>query len=311
MFVFFLVSGFALSIQYLSSNDPRLLVKIAAGRYARLSIPIFAACLVVHIAMVTGIVSQPHDRLKAFQWIAAFEPTIGHLFKFALIDVFFDYQNSLTYIGPLWTMSLELMGSILVLGTIAVLGPFRWRVLFLAIVAGVLIISESMMALFVVGAVLAECFQRGWLNLIPRWVGVACLAGGCLAPFFLLWRADAWNMISVSLLTLGCIRLDGVRAWLSTPLSRHLGKISFPLYLIHGPVMLIVGAPLMQRFYQGDPAVGLGVGVAVVGLSVVAAYALAPVNDLAIKVSRQMGDIAVAPLFKKTADSRADLPSRS
>jgi len=301
VFVFFLVSGFALSIQFLSTNDHRALVKIAAGRYARLAIPIFAACLVVHIAMLYGMIDEPSDRLGAFQNSLRFEPTTSYLLRFTLFDVFFDYDGSRTYVAPLWTMSIELMGSFVVLGVIAILGLSRWRASVLAGVAGILLIFESMIALFVIGAVVADCFQRGWLDRVPRWVGVACLAAGCLAPFLLQWRADAWNMVSVSLLTVGCIRLESIRAWLSNSLSRHLGKISFPLYLIHGPVMLIVGAPLMQRFYQGDVAVGLAICAATACLSIVAAYALVPANEVAIKVSRRMGNIAVALLFKKPA----------
>jgi len=66
VFVFFIASGFSLSIRYLQSGDIRFWVKTAAGRYFRLVIPIFASCLVVHIAMRLGDVSPSAERLQIF-----------------------------------------------------------------------------------------------------------------------------------------------------------------------------------------------------------------------------------------------------
>ena len=58
--VFFVVSGFSLSVGYLERGDPAILVRLAAGRYLRLVVPIFAVCLIVHLllmllALVDGI----------------------------------------------------------------------------------------------------------------------------------------------------------------------------------------------------------------------------------------------------------------
>lgn len=303
VFVFFLISGFALSFQYLATNKTHTLIKIAAGRYARLAIPVFAACLFVHIALLAGTIAPPAERFSPFQGILTFEPTTGYLLRFSLFDVFFNYDGQRTYIGPLWTMSIELYGSFLVLGALAVFGPWRWRVAALAGLAGVLLLLQSMMALFVLGAVLAECFRREWIDLMPRWLGFVCLALGCLAPFFLRWSADAWNMLSVTLLTAGCLRFERIRQWLSNSLSSHLGRISFPLYLIHGPIMLMVGAPLMQRYWQGSVAAGLAIGLATVVASIMASYALVPANEISIKISRSIGKFAVDYLFKTRASA--------
>ena len=54
--VFFIVSGFALSFRYLKDGRGDQLAKIAAGRYLRLAIPVFVACLLVHLAMLAGLV---------------------------------------------------------------------------------------------------------------------------------------------------------------------------------------------------------------------------------------------------------------
>jgi peptidoglycan/LPS O-acetylase OafA/YrhL len=42
--LFFVISGFSLSIGYLQSGDDRGLARMAAGRYLRLAVPIFVIC---------------------------------------------------------------------------------------------------------------------------------------------------------------------------------------------------------------------------------------------------------------------------
>jgi peptidoglycan/LPS O-acetylase OafA/YrhL len=54
IFIFFLVSGFSLSIKYLARGDLQLWARTTARRYFRLAIPIFFACLAVHVAMLSG-----------------------------------------------------------------------------------------------------------------------------------------------------------------------------------------------------------------------------------------------------------------
>src|SRR5665213_1692875 len=53
--VFFVISGFSLSIRYLETGDERGLARIAFGRYFRLAIPIFAICAITSLLMVTNI----------------------------------------------------------------------------------------------------------------------------------------------------------------------------------------------------------------------------------------------------------------
>ncbi len=299
---FFLVSGFALSVKFLSKNDTSDLVRIAAGRYPRLVLPIFAICAVVHIAWMLGFVAPPMERLEAFRRALTVEPTLGHLLQFSFWDVFANYSPAKTYVGPLWTMQTELLGSFLVVGSLLLVG--RWlsmRMAIMGVVAAVLMRFDSPLALFALGVVFADAFQRGWLEGRPVWVGVVLILVGVAAPLVLQPRIDAVNMIEVSALFLGCVLVAPVARALSGKLSRHLGYISFPLYLVHGPVMMIVGAPLMVRY-----GATLGDKIAIDLLDVVAsfaaAYAFAPINDRAIVISRWIGD-AIAGLMPARAEA--------
>jgi peptidoglycan/LPS O-acetylase OafA/YrhL len=303
--VFFMVSGFSLSVRYLADGDIRSWLKIAAGRYLRLAIPIFAACLVVHIVMVSGFVDPPAERLPKFSPFFNFSPTIGHLLKFSLFDVFFDYSGLDTYVGPLWTMSIELFGSFVVLLGIVVVRPLPCRSLFLFGVACLILWlaptdSTTMLALFPVGAALADWFNRGWIEAIPKPVAFLLLSIGCLAPIVLPYSVTAWGLIGTLPLALGCMVIPGIRNWLGGAASAHLGRVSFPLYLMHGPVLCFVGEPLMRHFGDGL-ALKVLIDLIVVALSFASAYAFLPVNELAIGLAHRFARSVTSPFFVSPA----------
>src|SRR5271165_4016056 len=54
--VFIVISGFSLSIRYLDRGDGGTLARIAAGRYLRLAVPIFAICAITHALLVFGVI---------------------------------------------------------------------------------------------------------------------------------------------------------------------------------------------------------------------------------------------------------------
>jgi peptidoglycan/LPS O-acetylase OafA/YrhL len=153
-----------------------------------------------------------------------------------------------------------------------------------------------MLALFPVGAALADCFNRGWIEAIPKSVAILFLSIGCLAPIMLPYSVTAWGLIGTLPLTLGCIGIPRIRNWLSGTVSAHLGKISFPLYLMHGPVLCFVGEPLMRHFGDGLLLKVL-IEFAVVALSFASAYAFLPVNEFAIGLAHRFARSVTSPFF--------------
>lgn len=301
--IFFVVSGFSLSVRYLVDGDIQSWLRIAAGRYLRLAIPIFAACLLVHLIMVCGLVDPPGERLAVLRPFFNFDPTIGHLLKFSFFDVFFNYSSAETYIGPLWTMSIELLGSIVVLLAIIIVGPLPFRLLVLLGLAYFILRlapANAMLALFPIGAAMAECFNRGWIDAIPKPVALVLLSIGCLIPALFRFNVATWGLIATSSLILGCIAVPQIRNGLSGTLSSHLGKISFPLYLMHGPVLCFVGGPLTRHFGDGLLLKFL-IQIAVVALSFAAAYAFLPVNEFAIGAARRFAKATTSPFFVSPA----------
>jgi peptidoglycan/LPS O-acetylase OafA/YrhL len=297
--VFFVVSGFALSVRYLSDGDLQAWSRILAGRYIRLAIPILAACFIVHVVMALNLVAPPSERLPVFRPYFNFEPTIGHLLRFSLFDVFFDYKGSETYIGPLWTMSIELIGSFIVLLAILVVRRVPARILMLCGVAVMILVlapskNAAMLALFPLGAALADCFNRGWLDDVPTPISVLILVVAASVPLMTSSKM-AWGLLSAVPLTFGAIAFAPARVWLSGRLSAWLGRLSFPLYLIHGPIICFVGEPMMRAADTGIEKVG--VQLLVLLLSFCAARAFVPVNDLAVRLAHRFANLVVGPAF--------------
>ncbi len=66
--LFFVISGFSLSISYLQTGDERGLARMAAGRYVRLAIPIFAICSITYLLLALNII--PLSRKGRTRWIS-------------------------------------------------------------------------------------------------------------------------------------------------------------------------------------------------------------------------------------------------
>lgn len=67
------------------------------------------------------------------------------------------------------------------------------------------------------------------------------------------------------------------------PFSRLLGRISFLLYLVHGPILVLIGEPLVRNF--GETAQSK----LTIGICMIAALPMISVNKLAIQISRFFG----------------------
>lgn len=291
IFIFFLVSGFSLSNDYLARGDLLSWIRTTVGRYLRLAIPIFFACAVVHVAMLWGWIDPPSERLPKFQAALTFTPTIDHLLYFSFYGSFFDFRN--TFIFPLWTMRFELIGSYVALVAVLVFrnAPYR-PLIFLCLGAMIFIFAPdpdyTLIALFPIGCALADCYQRGWIDAVPAHVATVLIFVAIAIPFLVNSETDlVWRKVGATLLIVGCIALPAVRRFLEGPTSVWLGEICFPLYLIHGPIIWIVGEPLTRNFGVNMTSRIL-IDILTVAVSIVAAVAFSPANRLAISISRGM-----------------------
>ena len=158
--LFFVISGFSLSISYLQSGDERGLARMAAGRYVRLALPIFAICAITYLLLVLNIIPPAGQRPNPLDVFGTFVPTLKGLFEFSLFGTFVSKSSAENYNPPLWTMFYEFLGSFMVFATVAILRSWRLRTWMLGALFVTLAVYEPFFSLFIAGILIADLFRQ-------------------------------------------------------------------------------------------------------------------------------------------------------
>jgi peptidoglycan/LPS O-acetylase OafA/YrhL len=288
VFVFFVLSGDALSIAYLRSGDRRVIDSLLIRRYFRLMVPVAMATLLVFALMKTGLVfNKPAGQIATFYgWLGGvidFVPRWQSYASYVLLEVF----NPLVVYGAppaiynpmLWTMSVELAGSGLVFLFWYLRPSIRRPRSVLAVLVLALAALGSLYALFFFGVLLSQWRSDGSID---RWrarraaqIGAPLVAvAAALLHARFSEGAPAFRHVSLlcSIVLVVCLYTSrpALRI-LRSRFSRYLGEISFPLYLTHFAVIVSLTSFLIVRQGSLSTASALGISAA----SIVAALLLA------------------------------------
>lgn len=291
--IFFVVSGFALSVAFLQDNDRRRLLKMAGGRYVRLMVPIFATCALVSIFLNAGIIPAPDERLPAYATNYAFDHSVGHLLWFSTWAVFvnFDFVNA--YAGPLWTMSYELIASYCLFALMLICPTATLRRIACLGIGLYLVAIDSVYCWFFFGMSAAELYllmqDRPKVARRAGWLGWILLVVGYWLP---LNSPDIWArvvLVGVTFWFFGTMLSPTMRGLMSSRFSLLLGMISFPLYLVHESMIVAVGG----RLYVGATSTFemFLAGLAAIVASVLLAIAFIPIDNLGRKLARETGNL--------------------
>lgn len=304
--VFFLVSGFSLSKGYLDTGRTEILCRLLLGRYFRLVIPVLAASTAMSLFMNLGLVPSRNEMLADFHVLFQFDPTWAHLLKFSLWDVFFDYRIIESYAPPMWTISFEFKASLIIVCLLWIFGKFDRQVMTLALglVAVATFFSIDWVFPFIVGVMIAAN-HKSLTRSLTLFISVALFLSGMLIAG-LAAQSDHAVHIGATLTFVGALYALPVREFLSSRFSRILGDISFPLYLIHVPIIFAFGMPI----YLIDPASHFftmtGALISIV-LSIVVAFMMMPINNWSISFARIFG----VRMTKLVLNRRNETSSRS
>jgi peptidoglycan/LPS O-acetylase OafA/YrhL len=322
--IFFVLSGYVLTPIFTYSRSTN--GAIIGGRFLRLAIPVIAGCgFSAILFQIFGGYNGAAGVIAKSQWLAdGWRPSPDLWFlKDALINgLVLGYQDSSpvqwlgvpasvlaamedSYVTPLWTLSMELYGSILVL----FLARSRsWTLIIIATI----ILSRTYLLCFVVGHVAAR-FDLGGKRLLVRWpvaavaasIGLAiCLAGHFWSPKVLVTfcaqsvqilppcpltkTSYLMRVYGATIFTLGIMQCVPIRTFLSHKRLRVLGRLSFPIYLTHWPIIFGVGSFLVVTLtpWTGMHPARVIALVASIAASVLAATCFEPVDQVALRVSR-------------------------
>jgi peptidoglycan/LPS O-acetylase OafA/YrhL len=304
--IFFVLSGEALSAAFFAGKGDASTIRLAIKRYPRLAAPILASCLIIFALDRYGLVysSQAATIVHRADWIGDWlraPPTLSSTLRYSLYDVFFsdDFEHA---INPmLWTMRIELVGSFLVFALALVWKRLsRPRLLLLTLflaAAAAPIELLNFLSCFFAGVAFADWRTRGvfaawgrrfvWVSLAA--IGVIALADG--VPHCFGWQPGKTAFAIVLMLAVHAS--PRLVALFSGRLSRALGRISFPLYLIQFPVLVSATSWLIVRAgAAGPPSLFAiwGISLASVAGCLLAAIAFSPIETLA----RRLGDALVA-----------------
>lgn len=303
IYIFFVLSGFALSVKFVETRNMQGLTRSAASRYFRLMIPIFGASIVAYTLMAAGLMTNI-SAAKLFHsegWLDTFynfDSTWPWLLQFSFYNVLADYNGLVSYGPALWTMPIEFVGSFLVLGYCALFGKRSGESLYLApLLIGItlLMINVPIYACFVIGYALAELHACENFR-SDRWVQhLATLAFAVPVICSTWFRSDneAVVVAQATLLVFAVTFSPPLRRFFSSKVSDFLGSISFPLYLLHFAVICSFTSSLYP-WLHGQPLSNLTISnitlSSSVAVSLLAAWLFLPVEKFSIKASRHFAD---------------------
>jgi peptidoglycan/LPS O-acetylase OafA/YrhL len=324
VYVFFLISGAVLTPSF--ARPGRFLGKMAR-RLIRLGIPVAAAAAVATVLL--ALLPDAHHRASALTgsaWLAMDESgaaTLAHLAReIGLDSLLLGYREAtlfaplaprlppmeLSLDAPFWSLHLELYGSLLVL-CLVTLRTWSRVVHHVAIVAAAVAFATHPMFLFVLGHLLQPSRHARASKMSSGYWGVALLLFGFALCTTKDWRAVEWlrhalcrselacapslfqfqSQLGAIALYLGVLLCPLLWPFLGSVVCRHLGRLSFSIYLLHFPILFTV----ICLIFTVLPSVGIAF-VLFLALTMLAAIGFERVIDRpAIALSRSLGGVAI------------------
>jgi peptidoglycan/LPS O-acetylase OafA/YrhL len=302
--VFFVLSGDALSLGFFHSGQLGAIDRLVVRRYFRLTVPILMSCLLTYIIMKAGFDHhfEAARILGNRSWLGGFldfSPSLYECLKYSLMKVYVAHTTGLSYNPFLWTMSIEMTGSMLVF-----VACYLWprlksgEQLCIYLVIGLTALG-SFFSLFFAGLLFSHWRRRGVFErlLLSRHhqYRAVLVAAVCIAVYVLAGSLNSTHEMvhrllipALSMTLVFCAYTQRrLKAFFSGATSRFLGVISFPLYLLQFQVLISLMSWLTVRDDAANRPLEhgalLGFAAITVAVTIAAAWVFSRIERMMLK----------------------------
>lgn len=250
--LFFVLSGYVLSTPYFSKNTEKLKARLA-GRYIRLNGPIAASILLAFIVGYMGLYfNQRVGSLEGNTWLQGFYNPNSFSIESLIINM--TYQGILdgsgTFNPPLWSLKVEMLGSIFLLLTLITFPPKHF---FLGMVFSLSLLfayfGYSRFFLWILAIFSGALIHRIPVSITTMPFNIICVTLGLYFGAFQFGNANySWlpkfggqmqkdipNIVGAVLLLTPLLKRDF--SIFNNRVGKYIGRLSYSVYLLHFPIL--------------------------------------------------------------------------
>ncbi|MCP1355479.1 acyltransferase family protein [Aneurinibacillus migulanus] len=270
--LFFVLSGYVLSLKYFEYKDNAVLVTGILKRYFRLLPPIFFSIFVGYFLMKLSLLyndsASKISLSPSWNELWSIEPNFFSALKEAMFGVFFQGTNN--YNLALWTIRYEFYGSLLIFSILALFGNHSKRFFIYGIIMAITLFVSPFTpyySLFIAGLMLSDIKNNnpGLLTKVSNpIVTILLLLVGILIGSYpnsikevtfiynLLQIGNLdlmlyYRMIGTIFVMVAVLNSKSLQKFFSNKIMSFLGEISFSMYCIHLAVIGSVGCYLFIK----------------------------------------------------------------
>ena len=273
--IFFVLSGFVLSIGFLSKGKKIILQKLALKRYLRLMLPALASVMIAWLLITIGFSHNAQAQtITHSTWLAQmwnFTPNFFDALQQGTWGIFATGEDS--YNPVLWTMMYEFIGSMVIFFVLSLFGGMKHR--WVVYIFLIFLTYQTWYLGFIIGLILAELYVKKWfpfnkpsvklmvfLLIIGLFLGAFPTTPFADSSIYATLRIPAlaigpmnslYLSIGAMLVVIGVLTIPKITQLMASKRVSVLGKYTFSLYLVHKLVLFTVCTGL---FVLIEPAIG-------------------------------------------------------